>query len=178
MGEIRTSDEKVRLFFGLLAGSTEELEMAVSRLALDFSPVESRSPVQPFTHSDYYAGEMGTGLLRQWVATRDPIFVTELPSIKIHTNRLEKLFAREGRRRINLDPGFVSTAKVVLATTKDHAHRIYVADGIFEEVTLRYTRPHGFEPWPWTYQDYRTPGALEFFAQLRKSLPHGTKHTD
>jgi len=58
----------------------------------------------------------------------------------------------------------------VLATTKDYSHRIYVRDGIYEEVTLVYRRGSGFEPWPWTYPDYRSETAKRFFLAVRESL--------
>ena len=54
-----------------------------------------------------------------------------------------------------------------LATTKDQAHRIYLRDGIFAEVTLRF-QDKAFEPWPWTYADYRQPGVLAFLQEARE----------
>ena len=170
MGECRPNTEKAKLFFGLLARDEAGLDAACARLAMDFSPVELRSAVVPFDQSDYYAREMGAQLVRQWVATTDLIFMPELVDIKTHTNRLEAVFAGGGGRRINIDPGYLSLAKVVLATTKDHAHRLYVGGGIFEEVTLQYHRTGGYQPWPWTYPDYQTEIARTFFLRLRESL--------
>jgi hypothetical protein len=175
MGECKSNTEKVRLFFGLLAQDEAGLDAVCARLGLDFSPVELRSDIIPFDQSDYYAAEMGTNLLRQWVATSDPIFIPELAEIKVHTNRLEAAFADGGKRRVNIDPGYLSPAKVVLATTKDHAHRLYVGGGIYEEVTLHYQRPGGYEPWPWTYPDYRSPCAGAFFRALRELLRKQTR---
>jgi hypothetical protein len=170
MGEIHQQQPGVKLFVGLLAANEELLQMARRRLALDFSPVDHESPVIPFTYSDYYNEEMGDTLLRQWISLTEPIHITELPGIKIFTNRLETLYSREGRRAINIDPGYVTLGKVVLATTKDYDHRLYVRDGIFEEVTLHYRRTKGFLPWPWTYPDYKCETALEFFQQTRRIL--------
>src|SRR5437899_9932068 len=94
--------------------------------------------------------------------------VSSLAAVKHMTNRLEARWSTpQGQRRVNIDPGYLDLAKVVLASTKDHSHRLYIGDGIFAEVTLRY-RQHTFQPWEWTYPDYRVPTTLAFFQQLRE----------
>lgn len=171
MGERRENNAPVWLFFGLLVREAPLFDTVIVRLEKDFAPVAVRSAVLPFDQSAYYEPEMGPGLLRQWVAMRDPMRIVELPDFKIHTNRLEKYWADEsGARRVNIDPGYVTDAKVVLATTKDHMHRLYVDSGIYEEVTLHYKRGEGYAPWPWTYPDYQTDAAREFFTKVR-ALP-------
>lgn len=170
MGIAKPNLPKVTLFFGLLAASDALLEEGRRRLERDFSPIDMQSKVLTFTQSNYYEREMGAALLRQWVSTILPIAVTELVGIKHWTNRLEMLYADNGMRKLNIDPGYVALPKVVLATTKDYDHRIYVRDGIYEEVTLHYRRGHGWLPWPWTYPDYSTEEALEFFTRVREQL--------
>ena len=167
MGEIRNIEHNAKLFFGLLAPSRELLENVTQQLVLNFSPVEFRSEINRFDHTNYYESEMGGNLLRQWISTELPMLIRDLPGIKKFTNRLEEVFAQQGKRTVNIDPGYISLSKVVLATTKDHEHRLYVSGGIYEEVTLRFHRSKGFEPWPWTYPDYSTPEALTFFNQVR-----------
>ena len=171
MGECRHNNAPVGLFFGLLVREASLLDTVVARLEKDFSPAVVRSAVLPFDQSAYYEPEMGPGLLRQWVAVRDPIRIVELPDFKKYTNKLEKYWADDaGLRRVNADPGYLTDAKVVLATTKDQIHRLYMGSGIYEEVTLHYKRGSGYEPWPWTYPDYRTEAALEFFMKVRTLL--------
>jgi hypothetical protein len=160
----------VKLFFGLIAANDSWLERARARLAYEFSAITITSPVLPFNLTSYYEKEMGGGLLRQWVAVATPIRPEMLVEIKRHTNRVEGVFAETNHRRVNIDPGYVSLSKVVLATTKDYAHRIYVGKGIYEEVTLLYRRGEGFVAWPWTYPDYRLPEARQFFLEVRQSL--------
>ena len=63
---------------------------------------------------------------------------------------------------MNLDPGYITPAKLVLASTKDHAHRLYLADGIYAEVTLAF-RGKQWQPLEWTYPDYRRADFQEFF---------------
>jgi hypothetical protein len=112
---------------------------------------------------------MGEDLIRLYVAFDSLRGIAELAAVKHTTNRLESRWAAApGQRRVNLDPGYVDLAKVVLASTKDYTHRLYIGAGIFAEVTLHY-RQRGFQPWEWTYPDYRLPVTLAFFNQLRAS---------
>ncbi|MBX7247061.1 MAG: DUF4416 family protein [Candidatus Sumerlaeaceae bacterium] len=170
MGALKTAPQQGKLFFGLIATSEEMLEVARKRLALDFSAIETQSPIIPFDQSNYYEAEMGSGLLRQWISTERPIFLGELPDFKRFTNKLEDTHGAGGKRTVNIDPGYVNLSKVVLATTKDYEHRIFLGGGIFAEVTLHYRRPEGFVGWPWTYPDHLPPAALSFFGEVREKF--------
>jgi len=83
---------------------------------------------------------------------------------------LARQFADKGagkpQRPINIDPGYVHRYKVILATTKDHSHRLYIAEGIYAEVTLHWHQ-NRWTPWPWTYADYQTETAQAFFQKAR-----------
>jgi hypothetical protein len=88
--------------------------------------------------------------------------------VKCLTNALEQQWTSDGRRQVNIDPGYIALGKFVLATTKDQSHRIDVGQGIFAEVTLRYR--HGtFEPWEWTYPDYASAPHIALLNQLRRA---------
>jgi hypothetical protein len=113
---------------------------------------------------------MGSGLRKTFWAFRDLIEAARLPEIKHATNALEAELARSGTypepRPLNLDPGLLELGKFLLATTKDQAHRLYLRDGIYAEVTLRF-EAGAFEPWPWTYADYRLSEVRDFLRQAR-----------
>lgn len=164
MGEIRPP-EPARLIVGLLAKGEEWIAKVEPVLAERFGAPMLASPVWPFTFTDYY----GPGLLRTFRAygAIDP---AEIVAIKRWTNEVE---ARYPGRPVNLDPGYVTPGKLVLATTKDHAHRVYLSDGIYAEVTLTWTQGT-FAPREWTYPDYRTPGTLAFFQEVRRSISRGS----
>jgi len=87
---------------------------------------------------------------------------------KLRTNELERKYSEGGRRKINLDPGYITESNLVLASTKAYNHRIYLKEGIYAEVTLIYRKKTGYEPLPWTYPDYRTRLALDFFGEVRR----------
>src|SRR5437764_3200146 len=140
------------------------------RLEALYGPVSLAGEPYPFSHTSYYAPTMGADLLKQMLAFERLVAPDVLPDVKLATNALEAELSASGvypeARPLNLDPGLLSLGKFLLATTKDQAHRIYLCDGIFAEVTLRY-REGAFEPWPWTYADYRQLGVLLFFNDMR-----------
>ena len=113
---------------------------------------------------------MAHGRREQPLAFRDLVAPERLAEIKLRTNALEQELASAGAfpepRPLNLDPGLLTLGKFLLATTKDQAHRVYLRDGVFAEVTLRY-EAGAFEPWPWTYADYRQPAVLAFLKDAR-----------
>ncbi|MBI4680026.1 MAG: DUF4416 family protein [Nitrospirae bacterium] len=71
-----------------------------------------------------------------------------------------------GGRRINLDPGYLDSAKVVLVSTKDFSHRIYLGRGIYGEVTLVYSGKN-YQTFPYTYPDFRTQEYFDIFKKAR-----------
>ncbi len=161
---------QVQLFFGLLFSDTEIVDEVLRRLRLDYGECVLETEPVPFTQTQYYEKEMGASITRKFIATEFKIDMEELPGIKRYTNKIEKTFAdKEGNRKVNIDPGYLTLSKVVLATTKDYDHRLYLKSGIFGEVTLHYKGArHSYVPREWTYPDYRERFALDFFNQLRE----------
>jgi hypothetical protein len=174
LGAIRTSLPPAKLVFGLLVVNDALREDCMRRIILEFGRVDHVSVLEPFSFTDYYREEMGESIWRQYLSIEPLIAMYDLTRIKRRTNEIELEMAvpnAQGRprRRVNIDPGYLTPAKMVLATTKDYRHRIYVADGIFEEVTLHYRRPEGFAPYPWTYPDYARAGTCRFFNEVRET---------
>ena len=158
-----------KLFIAILAPQSL-LGEAESFLDAVFGTLDLKSHIFAFTFTDYYQAEMGSDLYRRFVAPHTSISQDAMVEIKHRTNEIEKQFSLSGnrtRRRINLDPGYLTAAKIVLASTKDYAHRIYLGRGIFGDLHFRYEQGM-YQPLPWTYPDYRTSEALTFFAELRR----------
>ena len=168
MGQVR-SRLRVKYFCGLLLSpAIDQAEVEVA-LEQDLGPITFRSPAWPFTQTQYYRDEMGSNLTRSFVAFGPLREMADLAAVKHTTNRLEARWAGQGdQRQVNLDPGYLDLAKVILATTKDYAHRLYIGAGMYAEVTLRYQR-RSYQPWEWTYPDYREGPVLAFFNQLREA---------
>jgi hypothetical protein len=173
---VPTSPLPVCRFAGLLASSEEQLAAARFELAQWYGKIDDASDVLPFTFTGYYDEEMGRNLLRQWVRFEALFNPEHLAKCKLETNMAETLLARQfadkpaskPQRPVNIDPGYVHRYKVILATTKDHSHRVYIAEGIFAEVTLHWHQ-NRWTPWPWTYADYQTETAQAFFQKARSA---------
>ena len=148
----------------------EALAWARRRLEQAFGPVALAGPVYAFDQTAYYEATMGPGLRKQLLAFRDLVPADALADLKRRSLALERELAEGAAysepRPLNLDPGALTLGKFLLATTKDQAHRVYLRDGIFAEVTLRF-HAGAFEPWPWTYADYRQAEVLAFLKEAR-----------
>lgn len=171
MGAIR-SPRPVNLICGLISNDPDLMTRAVKLLEQHQGPVDAVSQIWPFDMTQYYAVEMGENLQRQFVSFERLIDPGQLPSIKVLTNSLERrlnydLGLPEEQRRVNLDPGYLTLSKVVLATTKDFCHRLYLGSGIYAESTLHFEAGH-WTAWPWTYPDYADVRYHPFFEQLRE----------
>jgi hypothetical protein len=156
----------VKLVCGFIFRDGKVFSAALKKLTGAFGPVDFQSPPRAFSYTDYYEDEMGPGLLRVFVSFKRLVGPARLVAIKTATNRIESSLSARGRRRVNLDPGYVDHAKLVLATTKDFSHRIYLDKGIFAEVTLSF-RGRSFRNLEWTYPDYRTDEYITIFNHIR-----------
>lgn len=160
--------EQSRLFAGILFH--KEMEEKISEtLSAKFGALLLESSTIPFDFTQYYHREMGQGLLRKWLLFDAVIEQDRIADIKNATRAVERDFSIGGNRRVNIDPGYITLSKIVLATTKDCAHRIYLNDGIYAEITLLYHKA-AWQPQPWTYPDYITETALEFFSKAREYI--------
>jgi hypothetical protein len=156
----------VKLVMPLFTGDLPLLDDARVCMEERFGPVDYCSPQIPFAFTTYYEPEFGGNLVRQILAFERLVDPGSLAEIKVWTNELEEQLGKQGQRRVNLDPGYISEAKLVLATTKNHSHRIYLGQGIYAEVTLSW-RDKDYRAWPWTYPDYRSEAYLVVFRAIR-----------
>ena len=169
MGKVREISPAA-LISGITYTDEDNRDRALEMLVEEFGSVELESPVFNFDMTDYYAAEMGEHLKKQFFCFKQPISLEALPDIKLLTNEIELKFAHGEKekpsRTVNIDPGYITLSKLVLATTKDYSHRIFIGKGIFAEVTLRFIKGT-FTPIETTYPDHKTPLAIEFFNGAR-----------
>ena len=169
MGIVREI-QPAALIAGIIFSDSALLAEAMEILTGRFGPVEMESTVFDFDMTDYYNAEMGDKLKKRFICFTNPFSLENMPETKLMTNRIETGLARSGEgqllRSVNIDPGYVTLSKLVLATTKDYSHRVFIGKGIFAETTLRYVKGT-FAPIDTTYPDYRTPLAIDFFNEVR-----------
>lgn len=173
MGAIRPL-RPVNLICGVLSNDPDLAQRAVRLLSEHAGEVDLRGGPFDFDHyTDYYALEMGEGLRRWFVSFEKLIDPGQLPWLKGLTNQIEQRVCYDlglptQQRRVNLDPGYLTLAKLVLATTKDYSHRIYIGSGMYAESTLHYEQG-GWVPWPWTYPDFAGGEYFDFLTQVREA---------
>lgn len=164
MAEIK-EPQKVKLIIGLIA-KKEYLKATIDMLIRKFGPVDFKSDIFEFKHTDYYYKEMGRPLYRHFVSFKKLISPDYLWKIKVYTNKEERKFLEKGKRQVNIDPGYLDFSKLVLASAKDFSHRIYLNKGIYAEITLIY-REGEYRAVEWTFPDYACLSYREIFRQIR-----------
>ena len=155
-----------KLVISALTADRTLLLPVVRELTVRFGALDIISPWWSFDFTRYYQEELGTGLMRRMLSFRGLIDQGALAPAKIATNALEIQFSRQDRRRVNLDPGVLTAERFVLATGKNFAHRIYIGQQIYADLTLLYQR-NRFQTLPWTYPDYGSEKMLAYLKQVR-----------
>lgn len=137
----------------VLANDTELLEKVTARLEKYFGPCDFRGSWHSFTKTDYYADEMGDNLKRCILSFERLVPAHEANAFKVWTSEVEKGFTGEGKRNVNIDPGYVDNLKMVLVSGKCGGHKICTAPGIFVDYLLWYNK--GWKSFPWSFPDFR-----------------------
>jgi len=133
-----------------------------------FGPIDYESEALAFDHTDYYVAELGAPLMRRLLGFSRLAPLDALQDLKLATNELERRQARpNGMRQVNLDPGFITLERLVLASGKNFTHRVYLGGGIWADLTLIYNKAHGWVDLPWTFPDYATDDMKRRLTALR-----------
>lgn len=157
----------VKLIIGFIFRQNNAFRRAADYLKKRFGETNFESEILPFSYTAYYEKEFGRKLKRKFIAFNKLIPPERLSEIKNFTNCLEKKLSSGRKRKVNIDPGYLDLAKLVLATTKDYRHRVYLGKGIFAEVALSY-RDKSFRPCEWTYPDYQSAEYIGIFNRIRE----------
>jgi hypothetical protein len=159
--------EPVKLVASLFSGDPSLIGAALEALTERYGRIDYLSAPLPFAYTDYYEREFGGPLIRRFVAFETLIAPDTLPEVKGWTNGLEERLAAGGKRRVNIDPGYLARAHLILATGKGYTHRPYLRDGIYADLTLVFQQG-GFQPLPWTYPDYAGTEMIGILTRIRE----------
>ena len=179
MGELR-SILPVTPLVALLAQRDAFFDAARAPLETLLGPIKFESELYDFARTEYYDTEMGLGPKRKFFAFDRKADPAELADWKLATNALEKtlapLLAPSGQpaRPINIDPGYVTSAKLLLASTKDFAHRIYLRDNIYAEITLNFRAGKWLHHY-FTFPDFKSGAYDAFLKKVRDHHMHTTR---
>jgi hypothetical protein len=166
---IVNNPKPVQFFTSIIFNDNGHIENLERDIQEAMGSILDRTSSMSFCYTSYYEKEMGSKLSRIFLLF-EPFFQREqLPEIKLKTNNIETSFSLDGKRVVNIDPGYISLENVVLATTKGYAHRIYLNHGIFAELTLIYHN-NTYRPVEWTYPDYGSEKVVIIFNGWRNIL--------
>ncbi len=178
MGEIH-SPAAVLPMTAVFTRHPQALAWVRERIARDWGEIILESAGFPFQQTRYYDASMGAGLTKYFFAMQPLVEPSVLVEMKHQSNAWEEEFAALARERwpgeipearpVNIDPGYVDLGKLVLASTKDYAHRLYMARGIYAEITLFY-RHGAWQGHPWTFPDYGCGAYDDFLNQCREVI--------
>ncbi len=159
--------EKVCLISAVCYQKDVQLDDVLQKMTNSFGQIDEKSETFLFTHTQYYLKEMGADLFKFFCSFKMFIDPMKIVAVKLESNTIENSFRKNGKRTINIDPGYIETPKLVLATTKNYGHRIYLGQGIYGDVQM-FWRNGDFKTNPWTYPDYQEEKTREFFSKIRK----------
>jgi hypothetical protein len=178
MGDV-LSHRPVLLIVAAFSRHEEALDWARRKTEDAWGPIALSSDKFQHNETRYYEASMGPELLKTFFAFEQLVDPAQLVHFKLQSNAWEDEYrASAGHteaRPLNLDPGYLTEAKLVLASTKDRDHRLYLDRGVYAENTLYYTRG-AWQSRPWTYPDYQRADYHEFFVRCRELLRSKYRH--
>ena len=139
----------------------------LQQLRLAYGPIDTRSGYYPFDHTSYYAEELGASLVRQFLSFEKLQDIESMSEVKVSSNQMEMDFTAGEKRRVNIDPGYITDAKMVLMSAKNLAHRIHIGKGIFADQQLMF-RKQTFEPIEFCFPDISRSEVIQYFNEVRK----------
>ncbi|MBI5598239.1 MAG: DUF4416 family protein [Deltaproteobacteria bacterium] len=156
-----------KLFSSVISGATDLIEAVSGELEKEFGLSDYSSPLMDFGYTDYYESEMGGALKRRLLAFERLVSPAELAGIKLFTNGVEgRYLTGDGRRKVNIDPGYLTLYNLIVASCKNYSHRVYLEKGVYAEVTLIF-RDGEYRALDWTYPDYRGDMMRGVFREIR-----------
>jgi len=168
MDNTKSISALTKIFFGLIYKDSKGLVFALNKIS-KVGKIDIQSIEIPFDFTDYYKEKMGASLKRKWISIEKTIPENELVDLKHKAISWEKELTFQGKRTVNCDPGGICDNRVVLVTTKNFSHRIYLGKGIFGEVTLIYIGDR-FQPQKWTYPDYKSDVFQDFAKKCKRKF--------
>jgi len=166
----------VKLICGVLRHPDQPVQAIHLAIEQRWGPIAEQTVWFDFSHTQYYKKEMGDGLKKQYLSIESLVAVDRMPAIKMESNNAENQFSKEGRRRANIDPGYMADAKVLMVTTKNLAHRVYIGQNLFVDLQLIYKKD-SYYPTPWAFADIREPVVIRFFNTVREGYQRQLRAT-
>lgn len=158
---------QVKLIVSIIARDKNIIKPILSNLQERFGNIDFISEKMDFSHTEYYNDEIGDNLFRKIISFDKLICPSDLADVKIFTNSVEVQYSDNGKRKANIDPGYIAMEKFVLASCKNFSHRIYLSEGVYADLTLIY-KGNNFQALEWTFPDYAKECMITLLKNLRE----------
>lgn len=158
---------------GILTSRTDMLSEIIAALEKHFGKPDIIGPWQAFDHTRYYEEEMGPNLSRCFISFEELRSPSEARDYKRIGTEVEERFLTDGRRSVNVDPGYLDANKVVLVSAKGGGHKIAIAPGVYADMLLWYNK--GWQAFPWAFPDFRDGSLFPLFQHMRRAFKAGVR---
>jgi hypothetical protein len=164
----------VKPFCGIIYKRAVDCKEGIHILEHNIGAVDMESAEILFDSTTYYCEELGQPLFRKFISFSNLIPPEDLVDLKLMTNRIEGELTVDGKRRINIDPGYLSQNNIIIATTKNYYHRVPLQRGIYAHIEYIFRKN---EPslLPWTYPDFKKREYISFFKELKRRYKEDLK---
>jgi hypothetical protein len=157
----------VKYFIAVLFKDKDALEKARPAFMQHWGAIDFEGTDHLFDVTDYYEPEMGTPLYRRLLAFEKLEEPTMLVEMKLACNEIEDRLAKNGKRIINCDAGYLDHNKVVLASAKEAGQKIYLDKGIYADLAGRY-KAGKYQPFEWSFPDFKDGRYDKELLEIRK----------
>jgi Domain of unknown function (DUF4416) len=166
--------QPVKLIIGFLYCERNAYRLALEQVRAVWGESDYQSQEYFFDLTDYYESEMGKPIFRSFNSYSRLIDPGKLAETKLMTNKLEDELGEAGKRRVNLDPGYLDYDKLVLASAKYNYQKVYLHDGIYADITMFY-RKGRYIAADWAFPDFKDGLYENDFLQMRHQYKQQVK---
>jgi hypothetical protein len=158
-----------RLLFGIMFSSREAYEEALNDLIEKFGEIEISGFEYNFgKFTPYYEKEMGKNIVKKIIIFKKKIRRGDLASVKMLTAEIEKKYAVNGKRRVNIDPGYLSDSELTLASFKKGTnYKEQASEKVWLHKVLEFKDGKVITFWH-TFPDYKSREVREIIGHYRR----------
>ena len=120
-----------------------------------------------FNFTKYYEREMGKNLKKNILTFKQEIKEKQLAEIKEYANHLEDNYRIEGKRTVNIDPGYLTKKELILASNKKSPYKIRISENIYAHLTLKF-EGNKCSTTQRTYPDFKNKNVQQFLLKIKK----------
>jgi hypothetical protein len=149
------------LFMAVMYADEKVFEKAKAELVKKYGSIKAESSVYDFKFTNYYEPEMGSGLKKLFLVFEKEISKKDLADIKFFITEIEKRYSKGNNRVVNIDPGYLSSTELQLATFKEKSFKEKIHEKVWIHKVLEFDG-NNVKQFFHTFADYRDKKNQEF----------------